>query len=66
VFSASTASISQTWVDGQVVFSEGKVHGVDEPALRKRARELAAAAVKRAGLHEEGVETVSTLYDSGN
>ena len=66
VFSASTASIAQTWVDGAVVFSEGRVHGVDEKALRSKARELAAAAVIRAGLHGEHIETTTTLYDSGN
>ena len=31
-----------------------------------RARELAAAAVVRAGLHNEDVETTTTLYDEGN
>jgi 5-methylthioadenosine/S-adenosylhomocysteine deaminase len=66
VFSASTASIAQTWVDGKALFSEGKVHGIDESALRKKARELAAAAVVRAGLHKEDVATTTTLYDSGN
>jgi cytosine/adenosine deaminase-related metal-dependent hydrolase len=66
VFSASTASIAQTWVDGVVVFSEGRVHGVDEKAIRAKARELAAAAVIRAGLHGEHIETTTTLYDDGN
>lgn len=66
VFSASTASISQTWVDGKVLYSDGKVHGVDEKAVRAKARLLAAAAVKRAGLHVEEVETTTTLYDEGN
>jgi cytosine/adenosine deaminase-related metal-dependent hydrolase len=66
VFSASTASISQTWVDGKALYSDGKVHGVDEKALHIKARQLAAAAVERAGLHDEEVETTTTLYDSGN
>jgi 5-methylthioadenosine/S-adenosylhomocysteine deaminase len=66
VFSASTASIAQTWVDGRVLFSEGRVHGVDEKALHIKARQLAAAAVERAGLHDEAVATTTTLYDSGN
>lgn len=66
VFSASTASIVETWVDGKPAYSNGKVHGVDEPALRKKARELAAAAVQRAGLHDEHVATTTTLYDGGN
>jgi 5-methylthioadenosine/S-adenosylhomocysteine deaminase len=42
------------------------VHGVDERAVRAKARLLAAAAVKRAGLHAEEVETTTTLYDEGN
>ncbi len=66
VFSASTASITQTWVDGKPLYCEGKVQGVDEPAIRKKARELAAAAVERAGLHRDDVETTTTLYDEGN
>ena len=66
VYSASTASIAQTWVDGKVLYSDGKVHGVDEKALRAKARLLAAAAVERAGLHDESVATTTTLYDDGN
>ncbi len=42
------------------------MQGVDEPGIRRKARELAAAAVVRAGLHEHGVETTTTLYDEGN
>jgi cytosine/adenosine deaminase-related metal-dependent hydrolase len=66
VYSASTASIAQTWVDGRALYRDGKVQGVDEQLLRAKARQLAAAAVKRAGLHDEGVETTTTLYDEGN
>jgi cytosine/adenosine deaminase-related metal-dependent hydrolase len=66
VYSASSASIEQTWVNGVPCYSEGRVHGVDEPALRRKARALAAAAVERAGLHREGVATTTTLYDTGN
>ncbi len=66
VFSASSASIAETWVDGVARFSDGKVHGVDEPALRRKARELAAAAVERAGLDRDDVPTTTTLYDQGN
>lgn len=67
VFSASSASVSQTWVDGKAVYSDGKVHGVDEVEVRRKARELAAAAVVRAGLHdEEEVPVTTTLYDDGN
>lgn len=66
VFSASTASIVQTWVDGKALYCDGKVQGVDEKEVRRKARELAAAAVERAGLHDEDVETTTTLYDEGN
>jgi cytosine/adenosine deaminase-related metal-dependent hydrolase len=66
VFSASTASIVQTWVDGKPLYLDGKVQGVDEGEIRRKARELAAAAVVRAGLHNEDVETTTTLYDEGN
>lgn len=66
VFSASTASITQTWIDGRAVFRDGKVQGVDEAGIRRKARELAAAAVERAGLNQEDVATSTTLYDDGN
>ena len=66
VFSASTASIVQTWVNGKAVYADGRVQGVDETEIRARARELAAAAVVRAGLHGDDVETTTTLYDEGN
>jgi cytosine/adenosine deaminase-related metal-dependent hydrolase len=66
VFSASSSSIAETWVDGVACFSDGKVRGVDEPALRRKARALAAAAVERAGLNRDDVPTTTTLYDQGN
>lgn len=66
VFSASTASIVATWVDGVALYSDGRIAGVDEPALHRQARELAAAAVARAGLHADDVPVTSTLYDEGN
>ena len=66
VFSASTASIIETWVDGKLLYAEGKIDGVDEQGIREKARELAAAAVERAGLHHEDVPTTTTLYDGGN
>ncbi len=66
VFSASSASISETWVDGLSRFSNGSVHDVDEPEIRRKGRELAAAAVQRAGLNRADVPTTTTLYDQGN
>ncbi len=66
VFSASSASILETWVDGKVLYQNGRVLTVDEAEIRRKARELAAAAVKRAGLNRKDVPTTTTLYDKGN
>ncbi|MCH8257584.1 MAG: amidohydrolase family protein, partial [Proteobacteria bacterium] len=66
VFSASTATIEETWVDGIALYKDGRVAGVDEQELKLKARELATAAVERAGLDQEDVPTSTTLYDSGN
>ena len=66
VFSASTASVKETWVNGKALYRDGKVAGIDEQEIRCRARELAAAAVERAGLKNEDVPTTTTLYDTGN
>ncbi len=66
VFSASTATIEETWVNGVALFKDGRVAGVDEQELKRKARELAAAAVERAGLDREDVPKSTTLYDSGN
>lgn len=62
VWSASAASIAQTWVNGQQLFADGVVRTVDEEALRTESRERAAAIVKRAGL-DSLVPTTTTLYD---
>lgn len=66
VFSASSASIVQTWVDGVPLFIDGKVQTVDEKEIKRKARELAKEAVRRAGLNDESVPTTTTLYDAGN
>jgi 5-methylthioadenosine/S-adenosylhomocysteine deaminase len=50
VYSASPASIAQTWVDGRALYRDGKVQTLDEKSLHAEARERAAAIVKRAGL----------------
>jgi 5-methylthioadenosine/S-adenosylhomocysteine deaminase len=63
VYSVSPASIAQTWVDGKALFHDGKVHTIDEKALRAEARERAAAVVKRAGLSMAHTPTVTTTYD---
>ena len=66
VFSASSASIVQTWVDGVPLFIDGKVQTVDEKEIKRKARELAKEAVRRACLNDESVPTTTTLYDAGN
>ncbi len=63
VFSASSASILETWVDGKPLFKDGRVQTVDEVEIRRMARKLAAAAVARAGLNRADVPTTTTLYD---
>ncbi|MFV0252720.1 MAG: amidohydrolase family protein [Beutenbergiaceae bacterium] len=62
VWSASTASIAQTWVAGIPVFADNTITTIDEPALRDEARERAAAITRRAGL-DSSVPTTTTLYD---
>ena len=50
VWSATSASVVETWVDGRPVFADGRVAGVDEAELRIEARARGAAIVRRAGL----------------
>jgi len=66
VYSASSATIAQTWVEGRPLYADGRVAGVDEAEIRAMARERARDAVRRAGLHDEGVPTETTLYAAGN
>lgn len=63
VYSASTASVWQTWVDGEPLFAGGRVVTVDEGEIRRKARTLAADVVRRAGLTATDVPTTTTLYD---
>ena len=63
VYSASPASIAQTWVDGKPLYKDGKVQTLDERALHREARERAAAVVKRAGLSPDNTPVVSSTYD---
>ena len=62
VWSASTAGISQTWVDGVPVFADGVVSTIDEKALRIEARDRARSIVARAGLGSQ-TPTTTALYD---
>ncbi|WP_190814350.1 amidohydrolase family protein [Saccharopolyspora pogona] len=62
VYSASPASIAQTWVAGHRLFADGKVTTIDETELRAEARKRAEAIVRRAGLHAS-VPTTTNLYE---
>lgn len=62
VWSASAASIAETWVAGRPLYTDGRVITLDEGELRAEARERAAAIVRRAGLDEPAPVT-TTLYD---
>lgn len=63
VYSASPASVAQTWVAGRALYSDGKVHTLDEKSLHAEARERAAAVVRRAGLSSGHTPLTSTTYD---
>jgi cytosine/adenosine deaminase-related metal-dependent hydrolase len=62
VWSASSASISQTWVNGSAVFADGAVSALDERALRTEARDRARSIVARAGLGAD-TPTTTALYN---
>jgi 5-methylthioadenosine/S-adenosylhomocysteine deaminase len=63
VWSASPASITETWVGGVPVFREGKVLTVDERALNAEARSRAAAITERAGLSHAQTPRSTSLYE---
>ncbi len=63
VYSASPASIAETWVDGRPLYREGRVQTLDERSLHREARERAAAIIGRAGLAHDRTPTVSSVYD---
>lgn len=63
VWSASPASIAETWVDGRAAFANGRVTSLDEAALHDEARTRAAAIVARAGLDHAHVPVKTSLYD---
>jgi cytosine/adenosine deaminase-related metal-dependent hydrolase len=50
VWSASAASIAETWVDGEALFCQNKVQRVDERDLFQEARRRAVEITRRAGL----------------
>ncbi|MGH7357803.1 MAG: amidohydrolase family protein [Candidatus Rokuibacteriota bacterium] len=63
VFSASHASVAETWVDGRCLYRDGRVLTVDERELNEDARRRAAQIVERAGLRGEDMPVTTDLYD---
>jgi cytosine/adenosine deaminase-related metal-dependent hydrolase len=63
VYSASPASIAQTWVDGKMLFHNGRIETIDEKALIEEASNRSREIVKRAGLNLESTPRESTTYD---
>jgi 5-methylthioadenosine/S-adenosylhomocysteine deaminase len=63
VWSASPASVAETWVDGVPLYRDGRVKTVDEVAIHAEARERAAAIVRRAGLDRVTTPVTTTLYE---
>jgi cytosine/adenosine deaminase-related metal-dependent hydrolase len=63
VWSASPASIVETWVDGRPLYRDGGVVTVNEAELHREARDRAAAILRRAGLDRTSVPVTTTLYE---
>ena len=61
-WSASAASVSQTWVDGRPCYRDGRVLGTDDSALHEEARARAAAIRDRAGLGRADIPLTTALY----
>ena len=62
VWSVSTASVSETWVDGRPCYRDGRVLGIDEAGLHVEARGRAAAIRHRAGLEGRDIPLTTDLY----
>ncbi|HWQ24727.1 MAG TPA: amidohydrolase family protein [Gaiellaceae bacterium] len=63
VWSVTSASIAETWVDGKPLYRDGRVVTVDEMELRAEARVRADAIARRAGLERASTPVTTTLYD---
>lgn len=62
VWSATSATIDQTWVDGRVLYKDDKIQTVNEVPLMSEARTRAAQIISRAKLDTLGVPTTTSLY----
>lgn len=63
VWSASPASIAETWVDGQALYSHGKVLRIDERTLFHEARKRALDITQRAGLAATSIPASTAVYE---
>jgi cytosine/adenosine deaminase-related metal-dependent hydrolase len=64
VWSATSASLRQTWVDGRAVVVDGVVTTLpDEVALRAEASQRARSLLRRAGLQDPGVPVTTAAYE---
>jgi cytosine/adenosine deaminase-related metal-dependent hydrolase len=64
VWSASSSSVRETWVDGRRIYANGTVITVpDEAALRHEARERARRLIAEAGLDRADVPITTTVYE---
>lgn len=62
VWSASSASVAETWVDGQPLYRDGKVLTIPEATVREEARARAKSILLRAGLAASNVPKSTSLY----
>lgn len=63
VWSATSATIAETWVDGRALYADGRVTTLDEAEIFAEARTRAAGIVRRANLESRDAPLSSTLYD---
>jgi 5-methylthioadenosine/S-adenosylhomocysteine deaminase len=63
VWSVTSASIAETWVDGHPLYRNGRVATVDERELYVEARRRAAEITQRAGLDRGLTPVTTSLYE---
>jgi cytosine/adenosine deaminase-related metal-dependent hydrolase len=64
VWSATSASILETWVAGRALFKDGSITTIDDEAmLRRDALARAKALLRRAGLGRADVPKEAVLYE---
>jgi 5-methylthioadenosine/S-adenosylhomocysteine deaminase len=63
VWSATTASIKETWVDGRPLFQDRRVTTIaDEGSLRREASARAAALIRRSSLDRTDIPMTTEVY----